>query len=202
MIIIGVAGGTGAGKTTFVNSISKGIANVAVLSIDNYYRDFGHISQDKRPYLNYDHPNAFDWDLLYCHIYALKTGNAICMPLFSFHTCTRQESTVTIPPPKILIIEGILAFYDERIRSIMDIKIFMDIDSGIRLLRILERDKIERSHSEELVKSKYLNILEPMQKQYIDSMKYLADITITSQNNIPLVENIFKVFIADYASRD
>lgn len=200
-MIIGIAGGTGSGKTTFVNALSKDISNVAVLSMDNYYKDFGHIPLKERPYVNYDHPDAFDWDLLYDHICMLKEGKSIEQPIFSFHTCTRENNTIFFSAPKILIVEGILAFYDERIRNIMDIKVFIDIDSGIRLLRVIERDKIERNHSEELVRNKYISVLEPMHKQYVDSTKCHADIIIASQKNSCLIERLFRLLITSYADR-
>lgn len=200
MIIIGITGGTGAGKTTFVHSITKGIPGIAILSLDNYYKDFGHIPLAKRPYINYDHPDAFDWDLLYQHILSLRNGIPIEQPAFSFHTCTRKEKSGNIVnPPKVLIIEGILAFHDERIRANMNLKIFMDLDSGIRLLRIIERDKKERSHSEEFVKDKYMSVLEPMHLQFILPTKQFADIIIQQQKSMSFLEKTFRTIIADYA---
>lgn len=198
MIVIGIAGGTGSGKTTFVNSISKDLHEVAVLSLDNYYKDFGYLPLEERPYVNYDHPDAFDWNLLYSHVQSLRNGIAIEQPFFSFHTCTRNEhSGNIIYTPKILIIEGILALYDERIRKGMDLKIFLDIDSGIRLLRVLERDRKERNHSEDFVKEKYISVLEPMHLQFVLPTKYYADIIIQSQNNVSILGHTFKSAIAD-----
>lgn len=199
MIVIGIAGGTGSGKTTFVNSISKDLPEVAVLSLDNYYKDFGYLPLEERPYVNYDHPDAFDWNLLYSQVQSLRNGIPIEQPFFSFHTCTRNEHSGNILfPPKVLIIEGILAFHDECIRNEMNLKIFLDIDSGIRLLRVLERDKNERNHSEEFVKRKYISVLEPMHLQFVLPTKYYADIIVQSQNSIELLEKTFKSIITNY----
>lgn len=199
MIVIGIAGGTGSGKTTFVNSISKDLPEVAVLSLDNYYKDFGYLPLEERPYVNYDHPDAFDWNLLYSQVQSLRNGIPIEQPVFSFHTCTRNDHSGNILfPPKVLIIEGILAFHDECIRNEMNLKIFLDIDSGIRLLRVLERDKNERNHSEEFVKRKYISVLEPMHLQFVLPTKHYADIIVQSQNSIELLEKTFKSIITNY----
>lgn len=203
MTIIGIAGGTGSGKTSFVEAITKDLSDIAILSLDNYYKDFGHIPLAERLYVNYDHPDAFDWNLLYRHIQSLKRGKPIEQPEFSFLTCTRNKHSKNILyPPKLLIVEGILAFYNESVRNTMGIKIFLDIDSGIRLLRIITRDQKERNHSEEFTIKKYISVLEPMHLQFVLPTKHFADIVIQSQKQKRILEYTFKQVVTCCLNRE
>ena len=137
MIIIGIAGGTGSGKTTVVREIVASLpeGEVAVLPLDSYYKDSSHVPVEERQSINFDHPNAFDWDLLSEHISMLRRGEAIEQPVYSFLTCTRQPETIHIEPRKVVIIEGILALSDKQLCDLMDLRIFVDADPDDRLIR-------------------------------------------------------------------
>ena len=141
MLIIGIAGGTGSGKTTVVRNIVDKLpaGEVVVLPQDSYYKDSSNVPAEERQNINFDHPNAFDWDLLHEHIKLLKDMRPIEQPTYSFLTCTRQAETVHIEPKDVIIIEGILALSDPRLRALMDLKIFVDADSDERLIRVIQR---------------------------------------------------------------
>ena len=153
MLIIGIAGGTGSGKTTVVRNIVDKLpaGEVVVLPQDSYYKDSSNVPAEERQNINFDHPNAFDWDLLHEHIKLLKDMRPIEQPTYSFLTCTRQAETVHIEPKDVIIIEGILALSDPRLRALMDLKIFVDADSDERLIRVIQRDVIERGRTAEAV---------------------------------------------------
>ena len=145
-MIIGICGGTGSGKTTVVQKIisSIGEANVACLQQDSYYRNLGDMPLDARHQVNFDHPDAFDSELLLTHLEALRVGGSIERPVYDFHTHSRKPDTVLVEPLPVVIVEGILIFYDTRMRQLMDIRIFVDCDADIRFIRRLRRDLRER----------------------------------------------------------
>ncbi len=180
MLIIGIAGGTGSGKTTVVNkivtSLSKG--DVAVLPQDSYYKDSSHIPESERSKINFDEPNSIEWALLVEQLKTLKNGQSVEMPTYSYLTCTRQVETITINPADVIIIEGILVLNDECLRNMMDVKVFVDADSDDRLIRVIARDCIERGRTASMVIERYQEVLKPMHQKYIEPTKQYADIII------------------------
>ena len=188
MITIGVYGGTGSGKTTIVSKIISEFPTneIQVISQDSYYKDTSHLTFDERCALNFDHPDAIDFPLLYQHVNSLKNGENIEQPVYSFETHNRTKETVTVVPKKILIIEGILILNYPKLRSLFDLKIYIDADSDMRMERRVSRDISERGRTPEEVLNRYLNTLKPMHKQFIEPMKVHADITLENHQNTPL----------------
>ena len=188
MITIGVYGGTGSGKTTIVSQIVSEFptSEIQVISQDSYYKDTSNLNFDERCALNFDHPDAIDFPLLYQHVNSLKNGENIEQPVYSFETHNRTKETVTVVPKKILIIEGILILNYPKLRSLFDLKIYIDADSDMRMERRVSRDISERGRTPEEVLNRYLNTLKPMHKQFIEPMKVHADITLENHQNTPL----------------
>ena len=196
MLIIGIAGGTGSGKTTVVKKIEKlPVGEVVVLPQDSYYKDSSHIPVEERQNINFDHPDAFDWDLLSQHIAMLKAGKSIEQPTYSYLTCTRQAETIHVEPRNVIIVEGILALCDETLRSLMDLKVFVDADSDERLIRVIKRDIVERGRTTEAVMSRYTRILKPMHLQFIEPCKRYADLIVPQGGNNKVAIDILKMFI-------
>lgn len=179
-VTIGIAGGTGSGKTTVVSEIYRNLAGegIALLEQDAYYRDQRHIPLEERKLVNYDHPLAFDHDLLIRHLEELLAGRPIQKPVYSFETYTRTEQTVTVEPKGIIILEGILLLEDQRLRNMLDIKIFVDTDPDVRFIRRLQRDLKERGRTLESVIEQYLNVVRPMHLMFVEPSKRYADIII------------------------
>lgn len=180
MLIIGIAGGTGSGKTTVVRKIVDTLpANtVAVIPQDSYYNDQSDLPLEVRKKTNFDHPDAFEWPLLAHQIEELRQGRAIEQPTYSYLTCTRLSETVHVEPHDVIIVEGIMALYDKKLRDLMDLKIFVDAEPDERLLRVIERDIAERGHPLEMLIDKYRNVLKPMHDEFIEPTKQHADIII------------------------
>lgn len=180
MLVIGIAGGTGSGKTTVVQQIMNQLplTEVGVLSQDHYYRDNSHMSYEDRARVNFDHPRAIDFELLYEHLKALKAGNAIDQPVYSFVTHNRTDDTILTHPRKVMIVEGILILSDAKLRELFDIKIFVHADPDERLIRRLKRDIAERGRDMEEVLGRYQSTLKPMHEQFIEPTKAFADIII------------------------
>ena len=197
MIIIGIAVGTGSGKTTvvrkIVDSLPKG--EVVVLPQDSYYKDSSHVPVEERQNINFDHPNAFDWELLTSQIAQLKQGRAIEQPTYSYLTCTRQPETIHIEPKNVIIVEGILALCDPDLRSQMDLKIFVDADSDERLIRVISRDIVERGRTAEDVMKRYTKVLKPMHLQFIEPTKRYADLIIPEGGNNKIAIDIITMFV-------
>ncbi|MXN89828.1 uridine kinase [Flavobacterium sp. Sd200] len=180
MLIIGIAGGTGSGKTTVVHQIMNQLplTEVGIISQDHYYRETTHLSYDERAKINFDHPRAIDFDLLTEHLKELKAGNTIPQPVYSFVTHNRTDDTILTHPRKVMIVEGILILADPKLREMFDIKIFVHADSDERLIRRLKRDIAERGRDMEEVLNRYQNTLKPMHEQFIEPTKAFADIII------------------------
>lgn len=180
MLIIGVAGGTGSGKTTVVQKIQKQFpkGEVTILSHDSYYRDNKELSLEERRKKNFDHPDSIEFDLMIEHVKRLKSGKAIDEPIYSFITCTRADETKHIEPKEVLIIEGILCLTSPELRELMDIKVFVDCDSDIRLSRVIQRDIHERGRNVEQVLARYEKTVRPSHIQFIEPTKRFADIII------------------------
>ncbi len=180
MLIIGIAGGTGSGKTTVVNQIVQEFANddVGIISQDSYYKDNKHLSLEERAKINFDHPRAIDFDLLYEHLTKLKQGETIEQPVYSFVQHTRTGDTIITHPRKVMIVEGILIFNDKKLRDLFDVKIYVHADSDERLIRRVRRDINERGRTVDEVLSRYQSTLKPMHEQFIEPTKAYADLII------------------------
>ncbi|OPZ51127.1 MAG: Uridine kinase [Firmicutes bacterium ADurb.BinA052] len=179
VLVVGIAGGSGSGKTTVVRAISEAFGNaVAVLEHDAYYRDQSRLSLEERLKTNYDHPFAFDTDLYIDHAKQLIGGREVERPVYSFESYTRTSDTVCVPPAGVLILEGILVLEDARIRELMDIKAFVDADPDVRFIRRLMRDVQERGRTLESVVDQYLNVVRPMHLQFVEPTKRYADVII------------------------
>ncbi|MCM1076633.1 MAG: uridine kinase [Bacteroides sp.] len=180
MLIIGIAGGTGSGKTTVVNKIINSLpaGEVAVLPQDSYYKDSSHIPVEERSKINFDEPAAIEWSLLVDHIRQLKDGHTIEMPTYSYLTCTRQPETITVAPREVIIVEGILVLTDPVLREMMDVKVFVDADADERLIRVIARDCVERGRTPMMVLNRYQDVLKPMHEMYIEPSKRYADLIV------------------------
>ena len=185
MLIIGIGGGTGSGKTTVVRKIIESLPDnsVAVIPQDSYYNDQSNLPLEVRKQTNFDHPDAFEWPLLAKQIEELRNGHSIEQPTYSYITCTRLEETVHVEPKDVIIVEGIMALYDKSLRDLMDLKIFVDAGADERLLRVIQRDIAERGHPLDMLISKYRNVLKPMHDEFIEPTKQFADIIITNGGN-------------------
>lgn len=190
MILIGVAGGTGSGKTTVVRKIAEALplSNISVVSQDAYYKDNSHISEAERKLINFDHPDSIEWPLLVEHLKALKAGESIQKPIYSFITSTRSEETELIESKQVVIVEGILVLTQKEIRSLCNIKLFVDASPDERLIRVISRDISERSRSVEEVLDRYMKTVKPMHEQFIEPSKRYADIIIPQggQNKVAI----------------
>lgn len=197
MLIIGIAGGTGSGKTTVVRKIVESLpeGEVVVLPQDSYYKDSSHVPVEERQFINFDHPDAFEWSLLSRHLADLKKGNAIEQPTYSYLTCTRQDKTIHIEPKEVVIVEGILALCDDELRTQMDLKIFVDADSDERLIRVISRDIVERGRTAEAVMSRYTRVLKPMHLQFIEPTKRYADLIVPQGGNNKVAIDILRMYI-------
>lgn len=197
MIIIGIAGGTGSGKTTVVKKIVDSLpeGSVAVIPQDSYYNDQSDMPLEERKKTNFDHPDAFDWPLLAYQMDELRHGRAIEQPTYSYLTCTRQSETVHVDPKEVIIVEGIMALYDSEMRDLMDIKIFVDAEPDERLLRVITRDIAERGHPLEMLVEKYRNILKPMHDEFIEPTKHYADIIVPNGGHNEKAIGMIRLFI-------
>lgn len=180
MLIIGIAGGTGSGKTTVVNQIINQLPadEVCVISQDSYYKETNNLSYEERTKINFDHPRAIDFDLIVKHLSALKKGKIIEQPVYSFVTHNRTKDTIKTHPRKVVIVEGILIFNSEALRDLFDIKIFVHADTDERLIRRIRRDITERGRDIDEVLNRYQDTLKPMHQQFIEPTKNFADLII------------------------
>lgn len=181
MLIIGIAGGTGSGKTTVVQKITGLLRKeeVVVIPQDSYYKDNSHLSMEERQEQNFDHPDSVDFDLLIRHLTELKQGRSIEQPVYSYITCSRSRTeTVHVDPAHIIIVEGILIFTCSKLRNMLDIRVFVDADADDRLSRVISRDIVERGKSVEKVLSRYEKTVKPMHLQFIEPSKRYADIIV------------------------
>ncbi|WP_203257237.1 uridine kinase [Hyunsoonleella ulvae] len=197
MLVIGIAGGTGCGKTTVVNQLLKELpeGEVGVISQDSYYKDTSHLSYDERVKINFDHPRSIDFDLLVQHLRALKNSEPIHQPVYSFVKHNRTGDTILTHPRKVMIIEGILILTNPELRDMFDIKIFVHADSDERLIRRLKRDISERGRDLEEVLTRYKTTLKPMHDQFIEPMKEYADIIIPNNHYNTVAIDIVRTII-------
>lgn len=197
MLIIGIAGGTGSGKTTVVNKIINALppGEVAVLPQDSYYKDSSHIAPELRSKINFDEPAAIEWTLLEQHLRELRDGKTIQMPTYSYLTCTRQEETITVEPRDVIIVEGILVLSQPSLRDVMDVKVFVDADADDRLIRVIARDCVERGRTPMMVINRYQDVLKPMHQMYIEPSKRFADLIVPQGGNNTVAINLLTDYI-------
>ncbi|MCR5154247.1 MAG: uridine kinase [Lachnospiraceae bacterium] len=179
VLVIGIAGGTGSGKSTLTERVKTALGDdVTVIMHDNYYKAHNDLDFEERKLLNYDHPNAFDTDLLIEHIKKLRNGEDIICPVYDFTVHNRSKNTLTIRPNKVIVIEGILIFENKELRDNMDIKVFVDTDADVRILRRIQRDVKERGRSLDSVINQYLQTVKPMHEMFVEPSKKYADVII------------------------
>lgn len=177
-LVIGIAGGTGAGKTTIARQITSGVEAVTLVPLDNYYEDNSHLTRAERERINYDHPDAFDWELLRDHLTALCEGESVEMPAYDFTRHTRADETTRVEPGEVVVVEGILTLHDSAVREMLDIKLYVETDADVRIIRRIRRDVIERGRDLEGVVSQYLSTVKPMHEQFVAPSKKTADLII------------------------
>jgi len=202
--VIGVAGGSGSGKSTVTREVlaSIGPALVAVVMQDDYYCDQTHMTTAERHAVNYDHPDAFDWPLLVQHVRALRSGEPIETPVYDFAQYNRTHQTVTVRPAPVIVVEGLFALYDPDLRDMMSLKIYVDTASDVRFIRRLQRDISERGRSTESVIQQYLDTVRPMHKQFIEPTKRHADVILPHGANGPAVDIITTKVISLIRARE
>jgi uridine kinase len=205
MLIIGIAGGSGSGKSTVVKKIISRLPknSVGVISQDSYYKDNGHKSPEERAKINFDHPSAIEFNLLVKHLDMLREGQSIPMPVYSYLTCGRAAETITVTPKEVVIIEGILIMSNPRMRDRMDIKIFVDADSDDRLMRIIQRDIKERGRTFLEVLEHYEKYVKPMHLQFIEPSKRYAEIIVPQggENHVAIDMITSRIKIAQLAQQ-
>ncbi len=197
MLIIGISGGTGCGKTTVVNQIVSDLpqGEVTVLSQDHYYKDTSNLSYEARTKINFDHPNSIDFNLLLEQLTALKEGKTVQQPVYSFVEHNRTKKTISTSPRKVVIVEGILVFTNPKLRDLFDIKIYVHADSDERLTRRLKRDIAERGRDLNEVLNRYQETLKPMHQQFIEPTKAFADIIVPNNTYNTVAVDIVKTII-------
>jgi uridine kinase len=197
MLIIGIAGGTGSGKTTVVRKIIERLPadQVAVLPQDSYYKDSSYLPMAVRQKINFDHPDAIEFDLLVSHIRQLQAGKTIEQPVYSYLTCTRQPQTVKMTPRDVIIIEGILVLTHPLLRSLMDLKVFVDADPDDRLMRVIQRDMEERGRTVDEVLKRYEETVKPMHLQFIEPTKRYADLIVPQGGNNHVAIDILSQYL-------
>ena len=197
MLIIGIAGGTGSGKTTVVRKIIESLpaGEVVLLPQDSYYKDSSHVPAERRQSINFDHPDAFDWPLLRAQVAALRRGESIEQPTYDYITSSRLPGTLHIEPREVVIIEGIMALYDPDLRAMMDLKVFVDTDPDERLIRVIQRDMLERGRTAEAVMERYVRVLKPMHEQFIEPCKRHADLIVPEGGSNQVAIDILTMFV-------
>lgn len=197
MYIIGIAGGTGSGKTTVARKIIESLppGEVALIPQDSYYIETTGMPMEERRKINYDHPSAFDWDLLVRQVRELKAGQAIEQPTYSYLECNRLQPTVYVEPRKVVLIEGILALANKELRELMDLKIFVDADPDERLIRVIQRDMLERGRTAEAVMERYTRVLKPMHEQFIEPCKRYADLIVPEGGSNQVAIDILTMYV-------
>jgi len=204
MLIIGVAGGSGSGKTTVVRRIMEQLPKneVAVLPQDSYYRDSSHLPLEERQEINFDHPDSIEFELLVEHLKELKQGKTINQPIYSYLTCTRGEETTPVKSCHVVIVEGILIFCNPKLRELMDLKVFVDADPDDRLIRVINRDIVERERSVNKVIERYENTVKPMHLQFIEPTKRFANLIIPRGGSNHIAIDILAKYIENNLNKN
>jgi uridine kinase len=204
MLIIGIAGGTGSGKTTVVKKLIEQLPKnkVAVISQDSYYKDNSDLPPEERQKINFDHPNSIEFELLIEHIKGLKSGKSIQEPIYSYLTCSREKETKTVEPHDVIILEGILILTNKLLRDLMSIKIFVSADDDDRLGRVITRDIIERGRTVQKVLERYNETVKPMHLQFIEPSKKYADLIIPQGGHNKVAIDILSTIIEKYLNKN
>ena len=197
MLIIGIAGGTGSGNTTVVRKIVERLpaGEVVLLPQDSYYKDSSHLPLEERLEINFDHPDSIEFDLLTKHLKELRKGHSVEQPIYSYLTCTRADETITVNPRDVVIVEGILVLCNPELRKMMDLKVFVDADPDDRLIRVINRDIVERGRSVNKVMERYEQTVKPMHQQFIEPTKRYADLIIPQGGNNHIAIDILTKYI-------
>jgi uridine kinase len=187
-LIIGIAGGSGSGKTTVARNVARALhtESVAFIDMDAYYRNFAHLPFEERRRVNWDHPEAFDWDLLHQQLTHLLAGEAIEKPVYDFVSHVRSNEAVVVPPARVVVIDGILLFVDERVRALCDVKVFVEADADVRLIRRIRRDMKKRGRSLDEIIDQYLGTVQPMHLQFVEPSKRYADVIVPRGGHNPV----------------
>jgi uridine kinase len=189
-LVIGIAGGSGSGKSTVARNVAAALneASVAFIDMDGYYLDHGHLSLEERKKVNWDHPNAFDWDHLVSQLARLAGGEAIDKPVYDFVAHARSAETVRIPPADVIVVDGILLFVDKRVRELCDVKVFVDADADVRLIRRIRRDMNKRGRPLAEILEQYLGTVQPMHLEFVEPSKRYADVIVPrgGQNTVAI----------------
>ena len=187
-LIIGIAGGTGSGKSTVARKVAEALpdASVAFIEMDAYYRNFAHLPMDERRKVNWDHPETFDLELLIAHLGQLALGGAIERPVYDFVSHTRSEQTVRVAPADVVVVDGIMLFADERLRALCEVKVYVDTDADIRLIRRIRRDSMERGRPLDEILDQYLTTVRPMHLQFVEPSKRYADVIVPRGGHNPI----------------
>ena len=203
MLIVGIAGGTGSGKTTVVNKIIEKLpeGEVVIMPQDSYYKDNSHLPIEQRQEINFDHPGSIEFSLLINHLKKLKNGEIINMPIYSYLTCIRADETIELQPKHVVIVEGIMILTDKKLREMIDIRVFVDADADDRLVRVIKRDIIERGRSVDKVLERYEKTVKPMHLQFIEPSKRFADIIVPQGGDNKVAINILTSIIERNLSR-
>jgi len=204
MLIIGIAGGTGSGKTTVVRKILDRlpVGEVVVLPQDSYYRDSSHLPLEERLEMNFDHPDSIEFELLVKHLKELRKGKTIDQPIYSYLTCTRATETIPVKPCHVIIVEGILVLTNAELRKMIDLKVFVDADADDRLIRVINRDIVERGRSVNKVMERYEGTVKPMHLQFIEPSKRFADLIIPQGGNNHVAIDILTKYIENKLSNE
>jgi uridine kinase len=192
-LIIGIAGGTGSGKSTFARKVADALdaSSVAFIDMDAYYHNYPNLSLDERRRINWDHPNSVDWDLLLAHLESLAAGRDIEKPVYDFVEHLRRPEIIRLPAAEVVVIDGILLFTDARVRDLCDVKVFVDADADIRLIRRLERDLVERGRPLNEIVEQYLTTVQPMHLEFVEPSKRYADVIVPrGGHNLVAIEMI------------
>lgn len=197
MLVIGIAGGTGSGKTTVVRKIMEQLPcdEIALLPQDSYYRDNVHLPLEERQKMNFDHPDSIEFDLLVKHLKQLRQGITVEQPVYSYLTCTRMDETVKVEPRKVVIVEGILILTHPALRDLMDLKVFVDAEPDDRLMRVIQRDIAERGRTVDKVLDRYEETVKPMHLQFIEPTKRYADLIVPQGGNNHVAIDILTKYI-------
>ena len=197
MLVVGIAGGTGSGKTTVVRKIIEMLPQgcVTVVPQDSYYKDNSHLPLEERQKINFDHPDAIEWPLLVQHIKELKQKKTISQPIYSYLTCTRSEETIEVVPTQVVIVEGILILGQKDLRNLMSLKVFVSADADDRLSRVIQRDIIERGRSVSMVLERYEKTVKPSHLQFIEPTMRYADIIVPQGGNNDVAIDLLTKFI-------
>jgi uridine kinase len=197
-LVIGVAGGSGSGKSTVARNVaaSLGDASVAFIDMDAYYLDHGHLPLEERKRINWDHPNAFDWDHLVGQLSQLADGRSIEKPVYDFVVHARRGDTVRIPPADVVVVDGILLLTDARLRDLCDVKVFVDADADVRLIRRIKRDMAKRGRALDEILAQYLSTVQPMHLEFVEPSKRYADVIVPRGGHNPVAIEMIVAKIA------